>query len=67
LTLFAMLFFFIGAQFVAFGLLGEYVGRVFQSVRRRPVYVLRELPERVELRPAETDFVVPSASRRVNA
>lgn len=43
-TLFAVLFFFVGAQFVAFGLLGEYVGRIFQSVRQRPPYVLRELP-----------------------
>lgn len=43
-TLFALLFVFVGAQFVAFGLLGEYVGRIFQSVRQRPLYVLRELP-----------------------
>jgi undecaprenyl-phosphate 4-deoxy-4-formamido-L-arabinose transferase len=44
-TLFAVLFVFVGAQFVAFGLLGEYVGRIFQSVRQRPPYVLRDLPE----------------------
>ena len=43
-TLFAVLFVFVGAQFVAFGLLGEYVGRIFQSVRQRPPYLLRELP-----------------------
>ncbi len=42
-TLFALLFVFIGAQFVAFGLLGEYVGRIFQAVRERPSYVLRDL------------------------
>ncbi len=41
-TLFAILFFFVGAQFVAFGLLGEYIGRIFQEVRVRPPYVLRK-------------------------
>ena len=44
-TLFAVLFLFVGAQFVAFGLLGEYIGRILQTVRRRPPYVLRELDE----------------------
>src|SRR5262249_13596769 len=41
-TLFAVLFFFVGAQFVALGLLGEYIGRVLQTVRRRPPYVFKE-------------------------
>jgi undecaprenyl-phosphate 4-deoxy-4-formamido-L-arabinose transferase len=40
-TLFAILFVFIGAQFVAFGLLGEYIGRIFQHVRERPPYLVR--------------------------
>lgn len=44
-TLFAILFLFVGVQFVAFGLLGEYVGRILQTVRRRPPYVLRDLPK----------------------
>ena len=35
-TLFAVLFFFVGAQFLAFGLLGEYIGRIYQEVRNRP-------------------------------
>ena len=41
-TLFAILFFFIGAQFLAFGLLGEYIGRIYQEVRDRPTYLLRD-------------------------
>jgi len=41
-TLFSILFFFIGAQFLAFGLLGEYIGRVYQEVRERPTYLLRK-------------------------
>jgi len=36
-TLFAILFFFVGAQFMAFGLLGEYIGRIYQEVRERPI------------------------------
>lgn len=39
-TLFAVLFFFVGAQFVALGLLGEYVGRIYVDVRGRPRYVI---------------------------
>ncbi|HZU98869.1 MAG TPA: glycosyltransferase [Planctomycetota bacterium] len=42
-TLFAILFFVIGAQFVAIGLLGEYVGRVYTEVRRRPRYLVRKV------------------------
>ncbi|HOX37011.1 MAG TPA: glycosyltransferase [Candidatus Brocadiia bacterium] len=41
-TLFAILFIFIGAQFLAFGLLGEYIGRIYQEVRSRPTYLLRK-------------------------
>ena len=44
-TLFGVLFLFVGAQFVAFGLLGEYIGRILQTVRHRPPYVLRDTPE----------------------
>ena len=39
-TLFAILFIFIGAQFVAMGLLGEYLGRVYHDVRGRPRYFI---------------------------
>ena len=42
-TLFAVLFFFVGAQFLAFGLLGEYLGRIYAEVRRRPRYLVRKV------------------------
>jgi len=42
-TLFAILFFFVGCQFVAFGLLGEYIGRIYQEVRDRPRYMVRKV------------------------
>ncbi|MCR4314952.1 MAG: glycosyltransferase [Planctomycetes bacterium] len=42
-TVFAVLFFLIGAQFFAFGLLGEYIGRIYQEVRDRPAYLVSEI------------------------
>jgi undecaprenyl-phosphate 4-deoxy-4-formamido-L-arabinose transferase len=42
-TLFAVLFCFVGAQFFALGLMGEYIGRIFQAVRKRPLFVLDAL------------------------
>ena len=40
-TLFAILFFFVGIVIFGIGLVGEYVGRIYQEVRRRPRYVVR--------------------------
>jgi len=42
-TLFAILFVLVGAQFLALGVLGEYVGRVYREVRRRPRFVIRKV------------------------
>jgi len=42
-TLFAVLFVFLGVQLLAGGLLGEYVGRIYQDVRARPRYVVQEM------------------------
>jgi undecaprenyl-phosphate 4-deoxy-4-formamido-L-arabinose transferase len=42
-TLFAILFFFVGAQFLAFGLLGEYIGRIYGEVRNRPRFVIKKV------------------------
>nr|WP_320190510.1 glycosyltransferase [uncultured Desulfobacter sp.] len=42
-TLFAILFFFIGAQFVGMGLLGEYLGRIYHDVRERPRFFIQEI------------------------
>ena len=42
-TLFAVLFVFIGAQFLGMGLLGEYLGRVYLDVRARPRYCVERV------------------------
>jgi undecaprenyl-phosphate 4-deoxy-4-formamido-L-arabinose transferase len=39
-TLFAILFTFLGAVFVAVGVVGEYVARIYIEVRRRPLYMI---------------------------
>lgn len=41
-TLFAILFFFIGIIIFGIGIVGEYVGRIYQEVRKRPRYVVRK-------------------------
>jgi undecaprenyl-phosphate 4-deoxy-4-formamido-L-arabinose transferase len=42
-TLFAILFFFLGITIFGIGIVGEYVGRIYQEVRRRPRYVVRKV------------------------
>lgn len=42
-TLFALLFMFVGAQFVGMGLLGEYIGRIYTDVRARPRYFVQKV------------------------
>jgi len=39
----AVTFFFFGLAFLAFGLLGEYIERIYLEVRRRPTYIVRAL------------------------
>jgi undecaprenyl-phosphate 4-deoxy-4-formamido-L-arabinose transferase len=42
-TLFAVLFILTGGQFVAMGLLGEYIGRIYYDVRGRPRYFVQQV------------------------
>jgi len=44
-TLFAIAFFFMGTILFGIGLLGEYIGRIFQQVRARPRYVVQTILE----------------------
>jgi undecaprenyl-phosphate 4-deoxy-4-formamido-L-arabinose transferase len=45
-TLFAILFIFVGAQFIGMGLLGEYLGRMYYDVRARPRYFVHKITGR---------------------
>jgi len=45
-TLFALLFLLVGLALFGIGLLGEYVGRIYQEVRARPRYVITAVLER---------------------
>jgi len=44
-TLFAILFVFVGLQFFALGVIGEYIGRIYREVRKRPEYVVAHIHE----------------------
>ena len=45
-TLFALMFFLIGIALFGIGLLGEYIGRVYQQVRHRPRYLVEAVLEK---------------------
>jgi len=44
-TLFAILFFLISVVIMGIGLIGEYLGRIFQTLSHRPRFVIREIFE----------------------
>ncbi|MBI3820021.1 MAG: glycosyltransferase [Planctomycetes bacterium] len=60
-TLFAILYVFVGAQFIAFGVLGEYIGRIYGEVRKRPRFVVKKFHG--ETLPQRTVFPAASAAR----
>jgi undecaprenyl-phosphate 4-deoxy-4-formamido-L-arabinose transferase len=59
-TLFAISFFMMGVILFGIGLLGEYVGRIYQQVRGRPRYVVHTVLEQ----PADTPALSAPAAQR---
>ncbi|WP_075180941.1 undecaprenyl-phosphate 4-deoxy-4-formamido-L-arabinose transferase [Pantoea sp. 1.19] len=55
--LFAVLFIFIGAQFIGMGLLGEYIGRIYTDVRARPRYFIQRVVKPARSGAAEEENV----------
>jgi undecaprenyl-phosphate 4-deoxy-4-formamido-L-arabinose transferase len=47
-TLFAIAFLLIGITLFGIGLLGEYIGRIYQQVRHRPRYLVEAILEKIE-------------------
>jgi undecaprenyl-phosphate 4-deoxy-4-formamido-L-arabinose transferase len=47
-TLFGIAFFLIGITLFGIGLLGEYIGRIYQQVRDRPRYLIQAVLEKIE-------------------
>ncbi len=54
-TLFAILYLLVGIGIFGLGIIGEYVGRIYQEVRRRPRFVIREMIEQGEFAKAAGD------------
>jgi undecaprenyl-phosphate 4-deoxy-4-formamido-L-arabinose transferase len=46
-TLFAILYFLVGIGIMGLGIIGEYIGRIYKEVRRRPRFVIREVYEKL--------------------
>lgn len=44
-TLFAIMFFLVGLCLLGLGILGEYIGRIYQEVLKRPRFVIRDIIE----------------------
>lgn len=63
-TLAASILFLSGVQLMALGIVGEYVGRVFEETKRRPLYVVARSLPRKEREAGATLVPTPRAAQR---
>ncbi len=47
-TLFAILYFLVGIAIMGLGIIGEYIGRIYKEVRRRPRFVIGRVYEHID-------------------
>jgi undecaprenyl-phosphate 4-deoxy-4-formamido-L-arabinose transferase len=57
-VLFAFTFALLGMVMLALGLMGEYIGRIYLEVRRRPTYIVRRIHGNGEVDSADTGTAV---------
>jgi undecaprenyl-phosphate 4-deoxy-4-formamido-L-arabinose transferase len=50
--LFAILYFLVGVGILGLGVIGEYIGRIYQEVRRRPRFMIRDIYEQLDTQKA---------------
>ena len=65
-TLFAIAFFLIGVLLMGVGVVGEYVGRIYEQVRQRPRYTVAALLEHGQSEQVTQAEPVPQAKERVS-
>src|SRR5215475_13500575 len=54
-----------GIQLVCTGLLGEYIGRIYDEVRRRPMYIVHKLHQALTVPSLESEVIPDKATVRV--
>jgi glycosyltransferase involved in cell wall biosynthesis len=55
-TLIVSVMFFAGAQLISLGIMGEYLGRVYDEVKARPLYIIADQIGRSTIEPLSTDL-----------
>ena len=61
-TVVVSLMFFSGVQLLSIGILGEYVGCIFNEVKQRPLYLLRESAGRGRIQATALSETRPTAA-----